>query len=160
MNGTADEDEELREQRANRVSVLHRIGSFFSLHEDEEDVEFDDPEAAAPRRNVVAFSTRERRGLQGQVSLFAPRTFADVTHIADALRSRQVVIVNLQGVDRTLLQRVVDFTSGVAYTLDGKIQKLADAMYLVVPPGTAVNSDGIRETLAADPSFDFMTNRG
>jgi cell division inhibitor SepF len=66
----------------------------------------------------------------------------------------------LQGVDRTLLQRVVDFTSGVAYTLDGKIQKLADAMYLVVPPGTAVNSDGIRETLAADPSFDFMTNRG
>jgi cell division inhibitor SepF len=157
MNGTADEDEELREHRANRVSVLHRIGSFFSLHEEEEEVEFDDAEAAAPRRNVVAFSTRERRGVQGQVSLFAPRTFADVTHIADALRSRQVVIVNLQGVDRTLLQRVVDFTSGVAYTLDGKIQKLADAMYLVVPPGTAVNSDGIRETLAADPSFDFMT---
>jgi cell division inhibitor SepF len=94
------------------------------------------------------------------VSLFAPRAFADVTQIADALRSRQVVIVNLQGVDRGLLQRVVDFTSGVAYTLDGKIQKLADAMYLIVPPGTNVNSDGIRETLASDPSFDFMTNRG
>jgi FtsZ-interacting cell division protein YlmF len=58
------------------------------------------------------------------------------------------------------LQRVVDFTSGVAYTLDGKIQKLADAMYLVVPPGTQVNSDGIREAFAADPSFDFMMNRG
>jgi FtsZ-interacting cell division protein YlmF len=56
------------------------------------------------------------------------------------------------------LQRVVDFTSGVAYTLDGKIQKLADAMYLVVPPGTPVNSDGIKEVLAADQSFDFMTN--
>jgi len=33
-------------------------------------------------------------------------------------------------------------------------------MYLIVPPGTNVNSDGIRETLASDPSFDFMTNRG
>ena len=41
-----------------------------------------------------------------------------------------------------------------------KIQKLADAMYLVVPPGTQVNSDGIREAFAADPSFDFMMNRG
>jgi cell division inhibitor SepF len=160
MNGTADEDDVLREQRANRGSVLHRIGSFFSLHEDEDDLEYDEAEPPEPKRNVVAFSMRERRGMQGHVSLFAPRSFADVTHIADALRSRQVVIVNLQGVDRTLLQRVVDFTSGVAYTLDGKIQKLADAMYLVVPPGTNVNSDGIRETLAADPSFDFMTNRG
>ena len=158
MNGTADEEDGLRE-RANRASVLHRIGSFFSLHEDEDEAEFFEDEPAPPKRNVVAFSMRnERRGMQGSVSLFAPRTFADVTLIADALRGRQVVIVNLQGVDRGLLQRVVDFTSGVAYTLDGKIQKLADAMYLVVPPGTHVNSDGIRETLAADPSFDFMSN--
>jgi len=161
MNGMVDDDDdELRESRANRTSVLHRIGSFFSLHEDDEEAEPLEEEALAPKRNVVAFSQREKRGLNaGHVSLFAPRTFADVTLIADALRSRQVVIVNLQGVDRGLLQRVVDFTSGVAYTLDWKIQKLADAMYLVVPPGTRVNSDGIRETLAADPSFDFLTNR-
>jgi len=158
MNGMVDEDD-LREQRAGRVSVLHRIGSFFSLHEEDEAEVYED-EAPAPKRNVVAFTGRERRGGPGQVSLFAPRTFGDVTQIADALRGRLVVIVNLQGVDRGLLQRVVDFTSGVAYTLDGKIQKLADAMYLVVPPGTSVNSDGIRETLAADPSFDFMSNRG
>jgi cell division inhibitor SepF len=158
-----DDDAELHEQRGAKVSVLHKIGSFFSLHEDEADEEFDEDELAAPapKRNVVAFSGREKRAPSaGEVSLFAPRTFGDVTVIADALRSRQVVIVNLQGVERGLLQRVVDFTSGVAYTLDGKIQKLADAMYLVVPAGTPVNSDGIKETIAADPSFDFMTNRG
>jgi cell division inhibitor SepF len=68
--------------------------------------------------------------------------------------------VNLQGVDRALLQRIVDFTSGVAYTLDGKIQKLADAMYLVVPPGVAVNSQGLRDSLGGDSLLDFMTNRG
>lgn len=145
-----------------KPSVLHKIGSFFSLHEDEDDFEeLPDEASPAPKRNVVPFSQREKRsGANGEVSLFAPRAFGDVTEVADALRSRQVVILNLQGVDRGLLQRIVDFTSGVAYTLDGKIQKLADAMYLVVPPGTAVNSDGIRETLANDPSFDFMTNRG
>jgi cell division inhibitor SepF len=157
MNG-----DDMHEERGNRVSVLHKIGSFFSLHEDEDDTEeFYENDSPAPKRNVVAFSAREKRGAaMGEVSLFAPRTFADVTVIADALRMRQVAIVNLPGVDRGLLQRVVDFTSGVAYTLDGKIQKLADAMYLVVPPGTQVNSDGIREAFAADPSFDFMMNRG
>jgi len=141
-----------------KPGVLQRIGSFFSLHEDEDDEEFYEDEPVAPRRNVVAFSAREKRATAGsEVSLFAPRSFGDVTEIADALRGRKVVIVNLQGVDRALLQGVVDFTSGVAYTLDGKIQKLADAMYLVVPPGVAVNSEGIRASLAADPSFDFLS---
>jgi len=157
-----DDDAELHEQRGPKVSFVHKIGSFFSLREDDEFEDAGDADAELPasRRNVVAFSAREKRAGAGagEVSVFAPRNFADVTVIADALRSRQVVIVNLQGVERGLLQRVVDFTSGVAYTLDGKIQKLADAMYLVVPPGTPVNSDGIKESLAGDQSFDFMTN--
>ena len=73
-----------------------------------------------------------------------------MTEIADALRARQVVIVNVQGADRNLLQRVVDFTSGVAYTIDGRIQKLAESIYLVVPAGVAVNSAGMREQLDND----------
>ncbi len=154
-------NDELDDQRPGQKNFLHKLGSIFAIHEDDDVEEFYDDQPLPPKRNVVAFSAREsRRGTGGEVSLFAPRTFGDVTEIADSLRARQVVIVNLQGVDRGLLQRVVDFTSGVAYTLDGKIQKLADAMYLVVPPGIAVNSAGIRETLAADPSFDFMSGRG
>ena len=141
---------------AAKTSDLHRIGSFFSLREDEEELYDDEPET--PRRNVVAFS-RETRRSGPEVALFAPRAFADVTDIADALRSRRVAIVNLQGVDRALLQRIVDFTSGVAYTLDGKIQKLADAMYLVVPPGVAVNSQGLRDSLGGETLLDFMMNR-
>jgi len=78
-----------------------------------------------------------------------------VTIVADALRSRQVVIINLQGADRTLLQRVVDFTSGVAYTIDGRIQKLADAIYLVVPAGVNVNSAGLREQIDTDGLVDL-----
>ncbi len=153
-------NEEIEDPRQGQKNFLHKLGSIFAIHEDEGE-EFYEDEPPQPKRNVVAFSSREnRRSTAGEVSLFAPRTFGDVTEIADALRMRAVVIVNLQGVDRGLLQRVVDFTSGVAYTLDGKIQKLADAMYLVVPPGTPVNSAGIRESLGADPSFDFMVGRG
>jgi cell division inhibitor SepF len=155
------EDSLQEESRGPKVSVLHKIGSFFSLREDDDEFYDDDQPEVPERRNVVPLSQREGpRRSGGEVTLFAPRAFAQVAEIADALRSRKVVIVNLQGLDRGLLQRIVDFTSGVAYTLDGKIQKLADAMYLVVPPGILVNSQGIRETLAADPSFDFMTNRG
>jgi cell division inhibitor SepF len=141
-----------------KASVLHRIGNFFSLHDDELE-ETEELEPQRPRRNVLAFSGASRRG-QNEVSIFAPRNFSDVTEIADALRNREVVIVNLLGADRSLLQRVVDFASGVAYTLDGRIQKLAEGMFLIVPPGVAVNSQGIRDSLAADGMFEFLQNRG
>ncbi|MHB8178441.1 MAG: cell division protein SepF [Vulcanimicrobiaceae bacterium] len=138
------------------MSMFSRLGSFFSMREEEEDL-YDDEPGGSPRVVPLAAAGR-RNGVE--VGVYAPRTFADVVEIADALRGRQVVIVNLQNADRTLLQRVVDFTSGVAYTIDGKIQKLAEAIYLIVPAGVTVNAAGLRETMMADGSLDFLSQRG
>jgi cell division inhibitor SepF len=137
------------------VSMFSKIGSFFSIRDDEEELYSDDASSA----RVVPLSTAGRRGGGAQVSVYSPRSYQDVVEIADSLRSRQVVIVNLQNADRTLLQRVVDFTSGVAYTIDGKIQKLAESIYLVVPAGVVVNAAGLRDSMIADGTFDFMANR-
>ncbi|MDQ6932393.1 MAG: cell division protein SepF [Candidatus Eremiobacteraeota bacterium] len=137
-------------------SMLSKIGSFFSLRdEDDEAYEYEPTRGSS---NVVPLSQAGRRA-GTEVSVYSPRSFAEVTEIADALRNRQVVIVNLLNADRSLLQRVVDFVSGVAYTLDGKIQKLAEAMYLVVPAGVVVNSAGLRDSVVNDGLLDFM-NRG
>ena len=135
--------------------MFSRIGSFFSIR-DEDDEEFFEESSGA--RNVVPLSHAGRRS-GVEVSVYAPRSFGDVAEIADALRGRQVVIVNLQNADRTLLQRVVDFTSGAAYTLDGKIQKLAEAIYLIVPAGVVINAAGLRDMMMNDGMPDFM-NRG
>ncbi len=137
-------------------SVFSKIGSFFSIRDEDDEDSYDE---STPPRNVVPLSNAGRRG-GTEVSVYSPRSFSDVTEIADALRNRQVVIINLQNADRTLLQRVVDFTSGVAYTLDGKIQKLAEAIYLVVPAGVVVNSAGLRDSMGNDGTLDFMANRG
>ncbi len=137
------------------MSMFSKLGSFFSIR-DEEDELYDDEPATTAR--VVPLSNAGRRG-GVSVSVYSPRGFQDVVEIADALRNRQVVIINLQNADRGLLQRVVDFTSGVGYTIDGKIQKLAEAIYLVVPAGVTINAAGLRDTILGDSSFDFMTSR-
>jgi cell division inhibitor SepF len=139
------------------MSVFARIGSWFAIRDEEED-ELYPPDEVGAKRNVVPLTDASRRP-GGSVAVFAPRSFGDVTEIADALRARQVVIVNVQGADRNLLQRVVDFTSGVAYTVDGRIQKLADAIYLVVPAGVNVNSAGVREQLDNDGILGFKDMR-
>lgn len=130
------------------MSMFAKIGSWFAIHDEDEEEQLYTDEVGA-KRNVVPLTDASRRS-GGSVAVFAPRSFGDVTEIADALRSRQVVIVNVQGADRNLLQRVVDFTSGVAYVIDGRIQKLAEAIYLVVPAGVNVNSAGVREQLDND----------
>lgn len=137
------------------MSMFSKIGSFFSIREEDDDPYEEEYSGGA---RVVPLSTAGRRG-GPEVSVYSPRGYQDVVEIADSLRNRQVVIVNLQNADRALLQRVVDFTSGVAYTIDGKIQKLADAIYLVAPAGVTVNAAGLRESMMADGTLDFMSNR-
>jgi cell division inhibitor SepF len=134
--------------------MFEKIGSFFSLRDDDNEDLYDDDEPVGPSRVVPL--TKSGKRTSTEVALFSPRAFPDVVEIADALRSKQVVIVNLQNADRSLLQRVVDFTSGVAYTIDGKIQKLAESIYLVVPAGVVVNAEGMRDAMLAG-SLEFVT---
>lgn len=142
------------------MSVFAKIGSWFAIHdEDEDEMESYEADQPAPKRNVVPLTEAGRR-VGPSVAVFAPRGFSDVTEIADALRARQVAIVNLQGADRSLLQRVVDFTSGVAYTIDGRIQKLAEAIYLIVPAGVTVNSANLREQMNDDGMLDLSARYG
>jgi cell division inhibitor SepF len=140
--------------------MFNKIGSWFAIHDDEiEEIDAYDADQVLPKRNVVPLTEAGRR-VGPAVAVFAPRGFSDVTEIADALRSRQVAIVNLQGADRSLLQRVVDFTSGVAYTIDGRIQKLAEAIYLIVPAGVTVNSANLREQMNDDGMLDLSARFG
>ena len=86
------------------------------------------------------------------VSVFHPRQYDEVTDIADNLRARLLVVVNLVGADRVLSQRVIDFLSGVVYTLDGKMQRLSEGIFLFVPSNVQINS---REPeLAAGGSYE------
>lgn len=138
------------------MSMFSKIGSWFSIHDEEEEDDFVERPADGSRRNVVPLSEAgpSRRGGY-TVAVFAPRTVSEATEVADALRARKVAILNLQGADRALLQRVFDFTSGVVYTIDGRMQKLAEGIYLVVPAGVQVDSAQMRDQVESDGLLDL-----
>lgn len=62
-----------------------------------------------------------------------PASFQDAKEIGDRLRAGVPVIVNLQGADRDLLRRIVDFASGLTYAIDGEMERTADRVYLLTP---------------------------
>ena len=114
-----------------------RFGNLLSAGATDEDG-FDD-EYDDERHNVVSFGDAKSSRRVG-VSVFHPRRYDDVTEMGDALRARHLVTVNLVGTDRVMSQRIVDFLSGVIYTLDGKMHRISEGIYLFVPSNVQINA--------------------
>jgi len=74
----------------------------------------------------------------------SPTGFNDVQKVADKFKRDQPVIINLQGVDRDLSRRLIDFASGLCYGLEGDMEKVADQVFLLTPHGAEVSDDDRR----------------
>lgn len=82
---------------------------------------------------------------QLQVVLVKPERFDNVSEIADHLRDKHSVLLNLENTDRNIARRLVDFLSGCAYALDGKIKKVAASAYLLTPYNVEIVGDLVEE---------------
>ena len=69
----------------------------------------------------------------------SPDAFNDAQEIGDRFKSGQPVIVNLQSLDRDLRRRLVDFSSGLCYAIGGKMDRVADQVYLLTPADVEVS---------------------
>lgn len=76
-----------------------------------------------------------------EVVLFHPNSFSDITKAADDLCANKAVVVNMEGVDKALARRVVDFLSGCVYALQGTVNKIAQSAYLFCPHNMSVVGD-------------------
>ena len=76
-----------------------------------------------------------------KVHVVAPTGFGDAQDIGERLRSAQPVVINLQGVERDLAKRLVDFASGLAFGLNGDMKKVAEKVFMLTPSNTEVSAD-------------------
>jgi cell division inhibitor SepF len=76
-----------------------------------------------------------------RVHLVIPKSFNDAQDIADKFKDQIPVIVNLQGIDRDLSKRLVDFASGLTYALDGGMQQIAEKVFLLTPRNVEVSAE-------------------
>lgn len=107
-------------------------------------------ETRAPAGRVVNINS----GAQLQVVLVKPERFDQVSEIADSLRDKKAVVLNLETTNKDVARRLVDFLSGCAYALDGKIKKIAVSTYLVTPYNVGVVGD-LAEELENNSSVYF-----
>jgi cell division inhibitor SepF len=70
-----------------------------------------------------------------------PTSFNEIQDVADKFKGNQPVIVNMQGADRELSRRLIDFSSGLCYGLGGHMEKVANQVYLLTPVNVEVPAE-------------------
>ena len=98
-----------------------------------------DENPAGPRPSVVR--TMPSASTAARVHVVEPRGFNDAQEVGDRLKANQPVILNLQGLDRDLQRRLIDFSSGLAYALGGSMSRVADQVFLLTPSNVEVSQE-------------------
>ena len=80
-----------------------------------------------------------------KVVLVKPERFETASEIADHLKEKRTVVINLESTHKDIARRLIDFLSGVAYASEGKIKKVAANTYIITPYSVDIQGDLIDE---------------
>ncbi|PLR77469.1 cell division protein SepF [Bacillus sp. V3-13] len=133
------------------MSIKSKIKTFFFLDDEydyrEEELAEEELEPVKKQRhqpqqsqkqNVVSLQSVQK---SSKVILIEPRVYAEAQDIADHLKNRRAVVVNLQRIDHDQAKRIVDFLSGTVYAIGGDIQRIGMNIFLCTPDNVEVSGN-------------------
>lgn len=110
--------------------------SLFSSREEEDyDDAEDKPKFFSRSPKVVPM----RRGME--VSLVKPTSIEDAKEICDYLLAGKAVVLNMEGIHTEIAQRIIDFTSGATYSMNGNLQKISNYIFIATPESIELSGD-------------------
>ena len=146
-------DDDARPSRPSRSSTAPKPSYSSSFDLDSDDFSSTGSGSSTGRRTLGGNNAGTSNGkvvnihttAQMQVVLVKPDRFDNVSDIAEHLRSKHAVVLNLESTNKDVARRLVDFLSGCAYALDGKIKKIASSTYIITPYNVDIVGDLIDE---------------
>ena len=75
------------------------------------------------------------------MKVIRPQTFNEAQIVADFLKEGKTIVVNLEGIEIGQAQRIIDFSSGSCYAIDGNLQKVSNFIFIITPSGVEVSGD-------------------
>lgn len=95
---------------------------------------------------------------QVKMVITQPTSFEQSEEICNYLKEKKSIIVNLEYVNKDVARRIVDFISGAVHALDGHIQKVSNAIFLIAPVNYEIASDLAREEIKNKLSVSWLKN--
>ena len=138
------------------MSILDELKKWTHPYDEDEDYDDEDELDEAPPRREPSFErvkSEDRHNkvvnihatTQLKVVLVKPERFENAAEIADHLKDKRTVVINLESTNKDIARRLIDFLSGVAYAGEGKIKKVAANTYIITPYHVDIEGDLIDE---------------
>ena len=94
------------------------------------------------RRSVVKPPMRPKKSGNGmEVCVIKPTTYDEVPEITNTLLANRTVILNVEGLDVALAQRIIDYTTGSCYAIGGNLQKISHYIFIITPASVDISGD-------------------
>ncbi len=130
-----------------------------------EEIEDEDVEGLEPldayEEGMEPSSTGDVIGLNGAIELkvVKPERYGNVKQIADHLLNKRTIVLNLESTNKETAKRLLDFLSGVAYSIDGQLKRVATNTFVITPSNVDVSGEQMRAVTGEDTS-NYTTTFG
>lgn len=141
------DEEDDYEDKASKKSLFSKASEDI----DEEPVERTQRTGKAAGRVTPMKQTAKRGAGNMEVCVIKPTTVEEAREITETLLSNRTVVLNLEGLDVDIAQRIIDFTSGSCYAIQGNLQKISHYIFIITPSSVDISGD-FQDILAG--SFD------
>lgn len=166
-----------------KMGVMDKFLNYMKLNEDDDDFYDDDyydegPVEERPKKNsvvkedtsldedklvkkpapkVTPMRQAKKTGNGMEVCVIKPTSIEDAREITETLLANRTVVLNLEGLDVDVAQRIIDFTSGSCFAISGNLQKISHYIFIITPAVVDISGD-FQEILSG--SFDVPINNG
>ena len=149
-----DFDDDFEEERPKKKSVFRKKEKDFD-YDLEDDLVEDCGKVKPVKQQPKIKPMRSRKGGNGmEVCVFKPTQFDESREITDTLLNNCTVVLNFEGLDVEVAQRIIDFTSGSCYAIGGNLQKVSNYIFIVTPKTVDISGD-FQDILSG--AFDIPT---
>ena len=107
----------------------------------EESVPTEEPRKTTPKITPMTRQPRKMIGAGMEVCVIKPTSVEDAREITETLLANRTVVLNLEGLDVDIAQRIIDFTSGSCFAISGNLQKISNYIFIITPANVEISGD-------------------
>lgn len=123
-------------------STIEPIRKATPIGKDDPSIEISEDRFKKPSSTPRVSPMRRSSGVSGmEVCVVKPTSIEDAREITETLLNNRTVVLNLEGIDVELAQRIIDFTSGSCFAISGNLQKISRYIFIVTPASVDISGD-------------------
>ncbi len=135
VNSDEEDDEYFEEEEEYTEKPQKRLPSLIRKRDEEEEEEESKPRLFSRKVAPV------KKSGSLEVALVKPSVFDDAKTIVDDLLYGKAVVLNMEGINTEVAQRIIDFTSGATYSMNGKLQKISNYIFIITPESVSLSGE-------------------